>query len=188
VALAKVVALVNLRRGREESRPRNKEAVIMKRAILLMATMTLTVLLATGVALAVEKTCQPLTDCFGTNQADTLTGTSGEDQIYGLGGPDLIFGLAGTDLLFGGSGGDEIRGGADGDLLNGAGGDDELRGGDGVDEIHAGNGDDTVIGGGGTDDIIVNGDQQFGFQDEVFCSGEDTVSADPNDILHNCLL
>ena len=160
----------------------------MKRGILLMATITLTVLLATGVALAAEIQCTGGADCFGTNQADTLTGTAAVDKIYGLGGPDLIFGLAGGDSLFGGSGGDEIRGAADGDIIVGAGGDDELRGGDATDEIIAGNGDDTVFGGPGVDFIGVAGDQQYGFQDEVFCTEGDLVEADDNDILHNCVM
>src|SRR5215212_4990397 len=143
----------------------------MKRGILLMATMTLTVLLATGVALAAEIQCTGGADCFGTNQADTLTGTAAVDKIYGLGGPDLIFGLAGGDSLFGGSGGDEIRGAADGDII-----------------VGAGDGDDTVFGGPGVDFIGVAGDQQYGFQDEVFCTEGDLVEADDNDILHNCVM
>src|SRR5215208_2630056 len=146
----------------------------MKRTIMLMATMSLTVLLAAGVALAAEIQCLDGTPCYGTNQADTLTGTALPDEIYGLGGPDVIYGLGGPDFISGGSGGDEIRGGADGDFLVGAAG-----------------GDETVFGGGGTDTIHVEGDQQYGFQDEVFCGGvldQDVLFVDPNDILHNCLL
>jgi Ca2+-binding RTX toxin-like protein len=159
----------------------------MRRITLLIASMALMVAVATSVAWAVTKTCQANTPCYGTNQADTLTGTAGTNVIYGLGGPDLILGLGATDFLYGGSGGDEVRGGADLDAISGAAGADELRGGDGPDEIEAGNGDDTVLGGAGPDQIHVEGDQQYGFQDEVFCSGGDSVSADSNDILHNCL-
>jgi Ca2+-binding RTX toxin-like protein len=161
----------------------------VRRITLLLISMALMVGVASSVALAVTKDCQANTDCFGTNQADTLTGSSGEDHIFGLGGSDLIRGLGSGDELSGGSGGDEVSGGAGGDDIFGAGGADELRGGDATDDIFAGNGDDTVIGGAGADSLRVNGDQDAGFQDEVFCSGpEDIVEADPNDILHNCLL
>jgi len=151
-----------------------------------MATMALTVLSAAGVALAAEIQCSGDVDCFGTNQADTLTGTAEEDTIYGLGGPDLIYGLGGGDSLYGGSGGDEIRGGADPDIIVGGGGADELRGGDASDELSAGNGDDTVLGGPSVDFVDISGDQQYGFQDEVFCGAVpgDIVEYDANDILH----
>ncbi len=32
--------------------------------------------------------------------------------------------------------------------------------------------------------IVVSGDEDEGFQDEVFCGDEDVVDADDNDIIH----
>src|SRR5215216_170930 len=168
-----------------------KAGLLMRRITLLLISMALTVCVAASAAVAAEIQCLDGTPCYGTNQADTLTGTALPDEIYGLGGPDVIYGLGGPDFISGGSGGDEVRGGADGDFLVGAAGDDEIRGSYGADVIRAENGDDTVFGGGGTDTIHVEGDQQYGFQDEVFCGGvldQDVLFVDPNDILHNCLL
>jgi hypothetical protein len=50
----------------------------MRRTILLLATMALTLLVASGVALAVNK--------IGTNGPDTLRGTDGDDNLLGKGG------------------------------------------------------------------------------------------------------
>jgi hypothetical protein len=41
------------------------------------------------VAWAAVIQCSANEDCFGTNQADTLTGTSGGDRIFGVGGAVL---------------------------------------------------------------------------------------------------
>jgi hypothetical protein len=50
---------------------------MLRRAILLVATMVLTVLVASGVALAVTK--------IGTDGPDTLRGTNGNDKLIGKG-------------------------------------------------------------------------------------------------------
>ena len=50
----------------------------MRRAILMVATMALTVLVASGVALAVNK--------IGTDGPDALRGTNGDDNLIGKGG------------------------------------------------------------------------------------------------------
>jgi Ca2+-binding RTX toxin-like protein len=55
----------------------------MQRVILLLTTMALTLLVASGVALAVTK--------FGTNGPDTLRGTNGADNLLGKGGNDDLF-------------------------------------------------------------------------------------------------
>ena len=54
----------------------------MRRTIVLMATMALTLLVASGVALAVTK--------IGTDGPDTLRGTNGADQLVGKGGNDVL--------------------------------------------------------------------------------------------------
>ena len=65
-----------------------------KRAILVMATISLTLLAASGVALAVTR--------IGTDGPDTLRGTNGADQLVGKGGNDVLLALApgrGADAL-----------------------------------------------------------------------------------------
>jgi Ca2+-binding RTX toxin-like protein len=66
----------------------------MRRVILLLAVMSATLVLASGVALAVNK--------VGTNGPDTLRGTNGDDNLVGRGGNDDLFGLGGNDDLVGG--------------------------------------------------------------------------------------
>jgi Ca2+-binding RTX toxin-like protein len=56
-----------------------------RRTILLLFAMIATLLLASGVALAVNK--------VGTNGPDTLRGTNRDDNLLGKGGQDDLFGL-----------------------------------------------------------------------------------------------
>ena len=70
----------------------------MRRTILLLTTMTLTLLVVSGAALAVNK--------IGTNGRDILVGTNGDDDLLGKGGNDDLFSLAGNDDLLGGTGKD----------------------------------------------------------------------------------
>jgi hypothetical protein len=78
-----------------------KVALLMRRTILLLATMALTLLVASGVALAVTK--------IGTNAPDTLRGTNGDDNLLGKGGNDKLFGGGGgRDKLVGGPGKDSL--------------------------------------------------------------------------------
>jgi RTX calcium-binding nonapeptide repeat (4 copies) len=71
--------------------PLRKAALLMRRTILLVATMALTLLVASGVALATNK--------IGTNSPDTLRGTNGADNLLGNGGNDILFALGGMDTL-----------------------------------------------------------------------------------------
>jgi len=75
----------------------------MRRTILLLATIALTVLVASGVALAVTK--------IGGPGPDTLRGTNGADTLIGKGGNDILFALAGKDTLIGGPGKDIVLSG-----------------------------------------------------------------------------
>ena len=75
----------------------------MRRVILLLTMMAATLVVASGVALAVNK--------IGTNGPDTLKGTNGADNLLGNGGNDTLFALAGNDNLLGGAGKDEVLGG-----------------------------------------------------------------------------
>src|SRR3712207_7309196 len=71
----------------------------MRRVALGLAAMALALLLASGVALAVNK--------VGTNGPDTLRGTNGDDNLLGKGGSnDELFSLNGRDNLLGGAGKD----------------------------------------------------------------------------------
>jgi Ca2+-binding RTX toxin-like protein len=106
-----------------------KEVALMRRTIMLLSAMGLAVLLASGVALAVEQTCQANTDCFGTPEPDILNGSSGNDFMFGRGGPDILKGFDGSDEMFGQGGGDRLLGGSGYDLLNGGVGSDALNGG-----------------------------------------------------------
>src|SRR5215208_1316290 len=119
-----------------------KAGLFMRRTILLMATMALTLLVASGVALAVTR--------IGTNGPDTLRGTNGDDTLIGLGGKDRIFGgLRGNDNLLGGSGKDVVVGGTEG--YRRLGGDKNVVGGPGNDLNAGGMGSDNVVGQGGND-------------------------------------
>jgi hypothetical protein len=61
----------------------------VRRITLLLVSMALTVCVGAWVAWAAVIQCSANQDCFGTNQADTLTGTSGAARIFGVGGAVL---------------------------------------------------------------------------------------------------
>jgi Ca2+-binding RTX toxin-like protein len=113
----------------------------MRRTILLVATMALTLLVASGVALAVTR--------IGGPGPNTLRGTNGADNLLGEGGNDRIFGLRGNDNLIGGSGKDLLVGGNE--HFRFLGGDKNLVGGSGNDWVLGGLGSDNLLGGGGND-------------------------------------
>jgi Ca2+-binding RTX toxin-like protein len=119
----------------------------MRRLLLLLAAMALALVVASGVALAVNK--------IGTNGPDTLRGTNGDDNLVGRGGNDRLFSLAGDDTLLGGLGKDVVFGGRivgsccqDNDF---SGGDKNVVGGPGNDDVNGGRGSDNIIGGRGND-------------------------------------
>ena len=119
----------------------------MRRLVLLLAAMALALVVASGVALAVNK--------IGTNGPDTLRGTNGDDNLVGRGGNDQLFSLAGDDTLLGGPGKDVVFGGRivgsccqDNDF---SGGDKNVVGGPGNDDVNGGRGSDNIIGGRGND-------------------------------------
>jgi Ca2+-binding RTX toxin-like protein len=112
----------------------------MRRSLLLLSTMTLMLLLAAGVALAVTKQCQADVDCFGTKRADTLNGTDGSDFIYGRGRADTLSGFGAFDQLYGQGGADKLFGSSGNDQLIGGSGKDALGGGEGIDTYYFGDG------------------------------------------------
>jgi len=107
----------------------------MRKTVLLLASMSLTVLLASGVALAITKNCVAgADDCVGTNNPDTLNGSDVDDWIYGLSGDDKLYGNAGDDPIRGGKGNDTIRGGGGADFVAyDLQGEDKIYGGGGAD-------------------------------------------------------
>jgi Ca2+-binding RTX toxin-like protein len=166
---------------------------MMRRTILLLATMALTLLVASGVALAVTR--------IGTNGPDTLRGTNRADNLLGNGGNDILLGLAGNDQLLGGPGKDIVNGGnlarpfkGDKNLVGGE-GNDAVQGGLTSDNLLAQEGNDymvggeffdqppakdTLSGGDGTDVVVVINDPAG--KDVVVCGrGLDRVWADRDD-------
>jgi hypothetical protein len=117
----------------------------MRRVVLVLGAMAVALLLASGVALAINK--------IGTNGPDTLRGTNRADNLLGKGGNDRIFSLAGKDNLIGGRGRDFMLGGTP---RLASGGDKNLAGGPGNDGVGGGLGSDNVSGGEGND-LLVGG-------------------------------
>jgi Ca2+-binding RTX toxin-like protein len=165
----------------------------MRRAILMVATVALTLLVASGVALAVTK--------IGTDGPDTLRGTNGDDNLIGKGGNDDLYALNGRDTLVGGPGkdvvadaprgvwrrGDKILlGGPGNDIVFGARGSDKVVGEEGNDlQIDGPVSDvalDVVSGGDGTDVLLV--DNAPAAKDTATCGGGfDRVLADSEDLV-----
>ncbi len=165
----------------------------MRRVILLLAMMAATLVVASGVALAVNK--------VGTNGPDTLRGTNGADNLVGLGGNDVLYGLGGSDNLLGGPGKDWVLGGSERRF---GGGDKNLVGGPGNDAVIAGQGSDNASGGVGND-LLIDGNLRESshdnfsgdagndvivvnhvppFEDVVVCGdGFDRVLADRKDVV-----
>jgi Ca2+-binding RTX toxin-like protein len=150
----------------------------MRRAILLLALMSVTLVMASGVAWALNK--------IGTDGPDTLSGTDGNDNLLGLGGNDDLFSLAGNDNLLGGPGKDEKN------MVGGA-GNDAIQGGKGSDNIVASDGNDlmfdgfelnpkmdTIYAGAGTDAVFA-WNRPAGMDLVVCGSGYDRVAADTLD-------
>jgi Ca2+-binding RTX toxin-like protein len=120
----------------------------MRRIVVLLIAMAAALIVASGVAFAVIKDCQPDIKCVGTPQTDVLTGTSGSDRIYGLAKGDTLYGLGEGDRLVGGGGADDLRGGyVPNTTATDDGANDTLSGSGGSDTYIFGNGwgADTVI-------------------------------------------
>jgi len=140
---------------------------MMRRTMLLLATMALTLLVASGVALAVNK--------VGTNGPDTLRGTNGDDNLVGRGGQDNIFSLDGTDNLAGGRGKDNVLAG---DERRPGRGDKNLLGGPGNDVVFGGRGSDNVLGDEGNDLLIDGPTREFSLDKVSGGDGNDVLLVD----------
>src|SRR5215204_2940345 len=155
--------------------PLRKAALVMRRTIVLLATVALTVLVASGVGWAVTK--------IGTDRSDTLRGTNRADTLIGQGGNDVLFGGSkrrpgsGDKNLVGGSGNDAVLGGRGSDNILGENGNDLVS--DGPDREFS---TDKLSAGDGNDVVGIFNDPAF--RDVVTCgSGFDRVFADKKDTI-----
>ena len=140
-----------------------KAGLPMRRTIVLLATMALTLLVASGMALAVSK--------IGGPGPDTLRGTNGADNLLGNGANDLLYALGGRDTLLGGEGKDWLLGGNE---RHPQGGVKTLVGGPGNDGFSMGRGSGNAVGGAGND---------FLFEEATPGLSTNTYSGDPgNDV------
>lgn len=130
------------------------------KTILVLVTMAATLIVAGGVALAVNKSGDNRDNrIIGTNGNDRLSGGQGDDLIRARGDEDQVYGDSGQDELFGGRGPDNIFGGR---------GPDDVFGGDGDDFINVLDEKDN--------DVVECGP---GDSDEVYADFGDTVSPNP---------
>jgi Ca2+-binding RTX toxin-like protein len=146
----------------------------MRRVVLVLAAMALALLLASGVAWAVNKIGTDGPDTLrGTNRADNLSGEGANDDLLGLGGSDNLLGGAGKDNVLGGNerrpqGGDKnLVGGPANDRVLGGNGSDNAVGGPGNDFVDGGRGSDRVVGEGGSPDVLIDGPFREASQDTL---------------------
>ena len=136
----------------------------MRRTVLLVAVVAACLVMASGVALAVNR--------VGTEGSDVLRGTDGNDNLVGLGGQDDLFGKGGSDNLVGGDGKDNVLGG---DERRPGGGDKNLDGGANNDVVLGGRGSDNIVGGEGND-LLIDGNLRESSRDNV-------AGGDGNDVI-----
>lgn len=156
-----------------------------------MATVAVTLVIASGVAVAVNK--------VGTDGPDTLRGTNRADNLLGKGGKDTLFGLGGSDSLLGGPGNDSVQGYRGHDGLVGDSGNDLVVGWEGADNVMGAGGTDLLVDGpfhgpfdetsednvsGGDGNDVVFSNSEPAFKDLVTCGrGFDRVAADRKDMV-----
>ena len=146
-----------------------KKRILKESVLLLVVAAMVAVVLAAGVALAKDIKCRGTASCFGTSDADAMTGTRADNQMFGEAGNDTMVGRGGADYL---------RGDEGADTLYGKVGDEQFLWGGGFDA--GGNYDDTsddVVYGGGGDDFIVGGFAKGGVDHLYGGKGDDTIDA-----------
>ncbi len=122
-----------------------------RRALLIMATMGLGVMLLSGVALAktIDGTPGP-DDLVGTDKADVIHASGGKDYVSGLAESDVLYAGGGNDTVIGREGNDRIYGNAGSDMLFGNLGNDKINsvgdGGRDVVNCGPGNADTAYVG------------------------------------------
>ena len=138
----------------------------MRRVILLLAAMAATLVLASGLAWAVNE--------VGTNGPDTLRGTNKADNLLGRGANDILLGRGGRDNLLGGTGKDIVLGGNEREA---GGGDKNLVGGSGNDSVIGGLGSDNILGQEGNDLVVDGPVREFATDKLSAGDGDDVVGA-----------
>lgn len=121
------------------------------------ATQALHVNLQNGTARGMGKdTVAGVSDVWGTEFDDHITGDGTANLLFGQGGNDTLQGLGGKDGLFGADGEDTLEGGKMFDVLSGAAGDDTYAGGAGDDVLQelSDVSNDTMMGGAGDDRLL----------------------------------
>ncbi len=90
-----------------------------RRVVLLLTTILVALVMASGAAFAVNKVCPSGTTstdpCKGTAKTQT---SSGNDTLIGTSGPDHIVALSGNDKISAGAGNDETNGGSGNDTYS----------------------------------------------------------------------
>ena len=81
-------------------------------------TAALVLVLAAGVAFAVNKMCPH--NCRGTGESDRLVGSARDNTIHALDGSDRVKGSFGRNRVYGGPGDDLVRGGTTDQTNDGA--------------------------------------------------------------------
>jgi Ca2+-binding RTX toxin-like protein len=132
----------------------------VRRAVILLATVAVAVVVGSGVALAETIRCDG-GKCVGTNRPDSMFGTDRHDAIFARDGGDFVSGRGRADNLNGEDGHDEVLGGWGDDWVKGGAHDDEVEGGPGNDRITGGPGDNVIRAGDGMRDHIVCGDNSL---------------------------
>ena len=135
----------------------------MRRVVLVLVAMALALLLASGVAWAVNK--------IGTDGPDTLRGTNGADNLLGRGGNDRLFALDGRDTLLGGPGKDWV----DTHPKKFRRGDKNLQGGPGNDIVFGGRGSDNVLDDAGNDLLADGPGREFSLDKVSGGDGTDVI-------------
>ena len=133
---------------------------MMRRIILLLEAMAVTLVVASSVAWAVTK--------LGTDGPDRLIGTNAADNLLGKGGNDQLFSKAGKDHLLAGPGRDFIFGGTTNFVMRG--GEKHMLGGPGNDWIEGGLGSDKISGGKGND-FLLDGDDGSDLSEDKYYGG-----------------
>ena len=125
----------------------------MRRTGLLLVTVVVATMLASGVALAATFNGNNLDNkMVGTDNPDTMRGFGGADLMYGRGSRDLMYGGDGRDRMYGGSGADKVYAGAANDYVS-------VINDNSGDYVNCGRGFDTVneqAGNQGPDDVYVH--------------------------------
>jgi Ca2+-binding RTX toxin-like protein len=132
----------------------------VRRAVILLTTVGLAMVVGTGVALAATIDCNG-GNCFGTNRPDSIFGTNRHDTVFAKDGGDFVSGRGRADNLNGDDGDDEVLGGWGDDWVKGGRHDDAVEGNLGNDRITGGSGDNIIRAGDGMRDLIVCGDNSW---------------------------